>query len=333
MQGYAEIRAGLRQYFPLIHREGVRDVYRLPGKKLLVVVTDRQYIHGFGPFEVDGYGALINAFNVLAWTVVGARFQEDILFKGREIDEMLPEEFRNNRILQMRGTIVEELEMIPIRSVVRHLIFGDEYSAYRCGQLIGGNELPRKMREGTIIPDGPIWMTNDRTVDFRQAIIQYLEVPDASIKLFNAFQVFANKKGVMVADAQFNCGYTNESIDPVGQDTYHPHRVLVHAGGIFTPDSTSYISCNDYLDMLITRNSQGSISKGQAILEKWGAEWGLNDREYLNPENEEDRAIVRAKMPLSQDAIGEVNDSARKFFSMLSGMTVLAFQRDVLGIE
>src|SRR3989344_2636517 len=111
-------RAGvaLLRGLELLSRGKVRDTYLLPDGNLLVVSTD-----GISVFDfvlnalVAGKGIILNAINYF-WIQYLKDFGINTHFiaAGRDIDEYLPDHFKNDPYLQSRAIIVRRLKIVPI---------------------------------------------------------------------------------------------------------------------------------------------------------------------------------------------------------------------------
>jgi phosphoribosylaminoimidazole-succinocarboxamide synthase len=191
----------------------VRDLYRLPDERLLLVASDR-----------------ISAFDVVLPT--------DIPDKGRvltglsrywfgETATIVPNHLRSVTVddpfLRGRSMIVEAVDVIPFEAVVRGYLAGSGWKGYQATGEVCGIRLPAGLRESDRLPE-PIFTpatkaedgAHDENVSF-DAMAATVGGPlaervrAAALHLFRYASAIAAGAGILVADTKFEFGLRRET--------------------------------------------------------------------------------------------------------------------------
>ena len=186
----------------------VRDLYRLPDERLLLVASDR-----------------ISAFDVVLPT--------DIPDKGRvltglsrywfaETASIVPNHLRSVSVddpfLRGRSMIVEAVDVIPFEAVVRGYLAGSGWKGYQATGQVCGIRLPEGLRESDRLPE-PIFTpatkaedgAHDENVSFDVMAATVggplaEQVRAAALQLYRAASMVAAVAGILVADTKFEFG-------------------------------------------------------------------------------------------------------------------------------
>ncbi len=277
-----------------IHSGKVRTTWRLPEGKRLVVVSDRRSIFDFMlGFDVPGIREILHAFNVAnrifvidKMLALSAHHGTDVIAYGAAIDMHLPQELHEHAGLRKRALVARDLIMVPVESVVRSALTGSAYVSYiENDRYVCGHELPRGLRNGSMIPNGPIWTPttkahtgHDEPLDFREADEAYPGLQEFSLQIFRKLSEFARARGVLVLDKKDEFGTYCEHDDAEGENK------LCIADEVGTPDSSRFVSMAAYAKQFMRDGGALPPSRDKELLRSWGKEAGVPQRDPLNQE-------------------------------------------------
>jgi len=185
----------------------VRDIFRTPQDRLLMVTSDRISAYDWVlPTEIPDKGRILNSisqwwFNQLQ----GLAFNHTTTSK-------VPKSVAG------RAVVCEPLEMFPVECVVRGYLAGSGYSDYLATRKISGNGLPPGLKDGALLPK-PLFTPatkaplgehdvnityDDVIVDLGQEEAQELKRLSTAIYEYAADRV--SRKGLILADTKFEFG-------------------------------------------------------------------------------------------------------------------------------
>ncbi len=234
-------RGGVRA--PLVASGKVREIYELPGEKLLLVATDR--ISAFDvvlPQGIPGKGEVLSRLSA-HW------FERTRAVVPNAFVAVLEES--NARRLGVdadaaffgRSMVMRRAEPLPVECVVRGYLAGSGWSDYRRSGAVSGIELPRGLRHADRLFE-PVFtpstkaasghdeaMTLDqlqRAVGDRRAEVLRLR----SLALYRYGAERAAERGILLADTKFEFGLIDG--EPVVIDE------------VMTPDSSRFWPADRY---------------------------------------------------------------------------------------
>ncbi|MFZ5825796.1 MAG: phosphoribosylaminoimidazolesuccinocarboxamide synthase [Bacillota bacterium] len=222
---------GLRR----LHKGKVREVFELPGDRLLMVATDR--LSAFDvvfPQGIPGKGRVLTQMSVL-WFHATQRIVENHLITT-DISELgLP--FEALDVLQGRSMVVRRTKRIDVECVVRGYLAGSGWKEYQKDRSVCGIPLPEGLKLSSQLPE-PIFtpaLKNDVGHDENVSELKVRgllgdEITDfvknRSLELYTYAACKASEAGVILADTKFEFGRVGDDI------------ILIDE--IFTPDSSRY---------------------------------------------------------------------------------------------
>lgn len=228
-----------RTEFPslsLFRRGKVRDVYDM-GEALLIVATDR--ISAFDVImnePIPGKGAILTDLSLFWFEKTKHLVPNHIITAN--VDEF-PEACKPYADeLRGRSMLVKKTRPLPIECVVRGYLAGSGWKEYRQSGTVCGIALPSGLVESSKL-DEPIFTPStkaeeghDESISFEQAAAMCgeqlaHEARANSLRLYNAAAVYAESKGIILADTKFEFG-----VDENG--------VLILIDEALTPDSSRY---------------------------------------------------------------------------------------------
>jgi phosphoribosylaminoimidazole-succinocarboxamide synthase len=227
----------------LLHRGKVRDVYELPGDRLLMVASDR--LSAFDvvlPDPIPGKGEMLCQisnfwFDKTAHLVPNHLTHEDVaavLPAGTDV-----------ALYAKRSVVAKRLKPLPVEAIARGYLIGSGWKDYqRTGQLCG-IELPPGLRQAERLPE-PIFTPStkaaagqhDENVSF-QAVVAAIgaelaaQVRDATLAIYRFAADYAAERGIIIADTKFEFG-----LDARG--------VLHVMDEMLTPDSSRFWPADSY---------------------------------------------------------------------------------------
>jgi len=223
-------------------RGKVRDIYDL-GDKLLIVATDR--ISAFDVVMANGIpykGIILTQISRFWFDFLGDEVEHHLI-----TDEVadFPEPFcKYPEQLARRSMLVKKVEVLPIECVVRGYLAGSGWKEYLASGTVCGQELPAGLKQCQKLPEfifTPATKaergTHDENISFAQAcrVIgaeQAGYVRDRSIEIFKKAGLYAESKGIILADTKFEWGRIDGRI------------ILIDE--VLTPDSSRFWPADAY---------------------------------------------------------------------------------------
>ena len=231
---------------PLWRRGKVREVYDVPGDRLLIVASDRVSAFDVVMREpVPDKGRVLTQlaaywFGVLA-SVARSHFitadDDEIVAALPDLASVLPQ-------FSGRAMLVHRTAPIEFECVVRGYLAGSAWSEYRQSGTLAGESLPSGLRESErFVP--PLFSPATKAEHGHDENVPYermeraLGAPvaerlrDISLSLYAAGRDLAAPRGIIIADTKFEFG-----MDADGEP------VLIDE--IFTPDSSRFWPADGY---------------------------------------------------------------------------------------
>jgi len=238
--------APLREtHFPglKLHSRGkVRDVYDL-GDSLLIVATDR--ISAFDvvmPTPIPDKGRILTQLSDF-WL----RFLSDIVenhLLGTKVEDFPAACKPYAGQLQGRAMWVRKAEVLPVECIVRGYLVGSGWKDYQQTGHVCGIPLPSGMKEAEKLPS-PVFTpstkaakgAHDENIAFEEMAGKVGEdaasqVRDTSLKIYRKAAVYAQERGIILADTKFEFG------------TIDGRVILIDE--VLTPDSSRFWPADRY---------------------------------------------------------------------------------------
>lgn len=238
---------------PGLRRGKVRDVYDLPGDRLLLVATDR--ISAFDvvmPTPIPGKGKLLTALSTfwLRFAAESGIVRTHLI--STSVDDVPASAFRPGGTtrdnLEGRITIARRARVVPIECVARGYLEGSGWKEYQATRSVCGVPLPAGLRQCDRLPT-PIFTPatkedvgrHDENITFeRAAAIAGRAVMDrlreVTLSLYAAAGAHALARGVLIADTKFEFGLV-----PGGAGDE-----LILVDEALTPDSSRFWPADGY---------------------------------------------------------------------------------------
>jgi phosphoribosylaminoimidazole-succinocarboxamide synthase len=227
----------------LIHRGKVRDVYALPGNRLLMVATDR--LSAFDvvlPDPIPGKGEMLTQISNF-WFGKTAHIIPNHL-TGEDVASVLPAGV-DVALYAKRAVITKRLKPVPVEAIARGYIIGSGWKSYKATGDICGIKLPEGLSMAAKLPE-PIFTPStkaavgdhDENVSFDAVVALVGEdmanaVRKATLEIYAWAAAYAAERGVIIADTKFEFG-TDEN------------GVLHIMDEMLTPDSSRFWPADEY---------------------------------------------------------------------------------------
>lgn len=331
MQQSTDLQTLLRASLPPPRVGKVRDAYQLGrtesgGQLRLSRASKRRSIFDFPlGFEIPQQGEMLTAMDLFFRYRLDEEmpdYGDDLIASGSGMDQFLPLALRGIPELQKTAIVVEEQLPPNIESVVRYILTGTGYKAYARGESICGHRLPPGLRDGSVIPGGPIWTPTTKAEKGHDLALNYEEVntkkpgvQQASLELFNAIWKIADNAGYVEVDGKFEGSYVDEK-----------WRWCDERG---TTDSSRYVSKAAYQKQFVEEGGTLPSSKDKEILRKAGKKLGIDK---LDPLKDEDRQHVLS-LHFPPEVLDEMQAASNEIFEAFTGHTLKQFQKEVMDIR
>ena len=261
------------------YRGKVRDTYRTPDGRLVLVTTDR-----------------ISAFDHI--------LPRPIPFKGQVLNQLAAHFFRAthdiipNHVLSVPDpnvTVALACEPIPIEFVVRGYLAGHAWRVYRDGgRTLCGITLPEGLRQNSRLPQ-PIVTPATKAEEghdediARDEIIErglldaetFDRIATTALRLFERGTELAADRGLILVDTKYEFGFDRQ-------------RDVVLIDEVHTPDSSRYFYADGYEDLLAKDAPQRQLSK--EFVREWLMAQGFQGKEgQTMPDLPDDFRVLAAQ--------------------------------------
>ena len=189
----------------MFKRGKVRDVYELPGNRLLIVCTDR--VSAFDIVmrqEIPGKGEVLTQLSKFWFQFIEERAiikTHFIAASGREMT-------------------VKRVRIIPVEWIVRGYLAGSAWKKYQKGEWLGGL-LPKDLKEADKLPEPVVEYTtkaetgHDQDLNFEQLVSLVeeslaIDLIQKSAKIYSLASEYAETRGIIIADTKFEFGIDEE---------------------------------------------------------------------------------------------------------------------------
>jgi phosphoribosylaminoimidazole-succinocarboxamide synthase len=200
----------------LLHRGKVRDVYALPGDRLLIVATDR--LSAFDvvlPDPIPGKGEMLCQISNF-WFGKTAHLVPNHL-TGTPVGEVLPAGV-DPKPYEKRAVVVKRLKPVPIEAIARGYLIGSGWKDYRQTGTLCGIALPPGLQQAQQLPE-PIFTpstkapkgSHDENIGFDEVVDligaeRARQVRDATLAIYTFAAAYAAGRGIIIADTKFELG-------------------------------------------------------------------------------------------------------------------------------
>lgn len=227
----------------LLHRGKVRDVFALPGERLLMVASDR--LSAFDvvlPDPIPGKGELLCQMSNF-WFARSAHLIANHL-TGDSVASVLPAGV-DVALYAQRSVVVKRLKPLPVEAIARGYLVGSGWKDYQASGRVCGIELPAGLRQAERLAE-PIFTpsskaaigNHDENIGF-DAMVALIggalaeQVRATTLAIYRFAAAYAQQRGILIADTKLEFG-----LDGDGS--------LIVMDEMLTPDSSRFWPAQDY---------------------------------------------------------------------------------------
>lgn len=225
----------------LFNRGKVRDIYEMGNDHLIIITTDRTSVFDKTfPNSVPGKGVYLNRLSNFWFDFLDVCDHRVSMSEvpERELDDFLGMEEE----VQDRMMVVKKAEPFPVEVVLRAYLVGSGWKEYEQKGTVCGHPLPKGLKEGDMIPDGPILTPatkaeegeHDENISVKEAgeIVgaPWKVVVNMAFDIFNRAAKHCFLKGLILVDTKFEFGMVDGEVTLIDE--------------ALTPDSSRYWSAD-----------------------------------------------------------------------------------------
>ncbi len=282
--------------FVHLHRGKVRDLYRTPDGRLLMVASDRisAFDHVLDSVIPDK-GRILTAMSAWWFEQLAGIVPSHLLSVD---DPMIPAAWRG------RAMLCRPLEMLPVEAVARGYLTGSGLLDYQATDAVCGIPLPPGLVDGDRLPE-PIFTPatkaevgqHDENVSYDAVAAQVgaetaAELRELTLRVYGLAARLAAERGIILADTKFEFGR-----EP-GSDT------LVLGDEVLTPDSSRFWPADDW------QPGRPQPSFDKQFVRNW----------LLSPEAGWDRHGTEPPPPLPESVAAATRDRYVEAYERLTGL-------------
>ena len=228
---------------PLLHRGKVRDVYELPGNRLLMVASDR--LSAFDvvlPDPIPGKGEMLCQISNF-WFDKTAHLCPNHL-THQPVEPVLPAG-TDAVLYAKRSVVTQKLKPLPVEAIARGYLIGSGWKDYQATGAVCGIRLPAGLRQAERLPE-PIFTPStkaavgdhDENVGF-DVVVDKIgaelaeQVRAKTLEIYAFAADYARTRGILIADTKLEFGLDE-------------HGVLHVMDEMLTPDSSRFWPADTY---------------------------------------------------------------------------------------
>ena len=228
---------------PLRHRGKVRDVFELPGDKLLIVATDR--LSAFDvvlPDPIPGKGEMLCQISNFWFDRTRALMPNHLT--GVDVASVLPAGVDASRYAK-RAVVTKKLKPVPVEAIARGYLIGSGWKDYQRTGRVSGIALADGLRQAEQLPQ-PIFTPStkaavgdhDENVSFDKVVATIggalaERVRGATLAIYKWAAAYAAERGIIIADTKFEFGTDADG-------------TLYVMDEMLTPDSSRFWPAEEY---------------------------------------------------------------------------------------
>ena len=277
-----------------VHRGKVRDLYRLPDGRLLMVASDRISAFDFVlSSPIPDKGRILTAMTVWWFERLQSLVPNHLLAAE---DPAIPAPWRG------RALVCTPLRMVPVEAVARGYLTGSGLLDYQATGSVCGVPLPAGLVDGDRLPTPIFTPASKAAVGDHDENVSYDTVVETvgaataerlrtlTLAIYAAAVEIAAERGIILADTKFEFGH-----DAGGE--------LVLGDEVLTPDSSRFWPADDW------QPGRPQPSFDKQYVRNW----------LLSAASGWDRASGAAPPPLPPDVVAATRDRYVEAYERLTG--------------
>lgn len=227
----------------LLHRGKVRDVFELPGKRLLMVATDR--LSAFDvvlPDPIPGKGEMLCQISNF-WFGKTAHLVPNHLTHD-DVAGVLPPG-TDAALYARRSVVTKRLRPVPVEAIVRGYLIGSGWKDYQRTGAVCEIRLPPGLRQAEQLPQ-PIFTPSskaavgehDENISFDTMVAKVgaelaEQIRAATLQIYQYAAAYALERGIIIADTKLEFGLDDNGVLHVMDE-------------LLTPDSSRFWPADQY---------------------------------------------------------------------------------------
>ena len=230
---------------PLLHRGKVRDVYGLPGNRLLMVASDR--LSAFDvvlPDPIPGKGEMLCQISNF-WFGKTAHLCPNHL-THEPVASVLPAGVQA-ALYTKRSVVAKKLKALPVEAIARGYIIGSGWKDYQANGAICGIRLPTGLRQAEQLPE-PIFTPStkaavgdhDENVGF-DVVVDKIgaelaeQIRAKTLEIYAFAARYARERGIIIADTKLEFGLDENGVLHVMDEMLTPDSSRFWPADSYTP--------------------------------------------------------------------------------------------------
>ncbi|HEX7339369.1 MAG TPA: phosphoribosylaminoimidazolesuccinocarboxamide synthase [Rhodanobacteraceae bacterium] len=225
------------------YRGKVRDVFTLPGERLLIIASDR--LSAFDvilPDPIPGKGEMLTQISNF-WFDKTRHILPNHL-TGTPVADVLPDGV-DTALYAKRAVVTKKLKPVRVEAIARGYLIGSGWKDYRATGKVSGVELPAGLRQAEQLPE-PIFTpstkeatgTHDENISFDQMVASVggelaEQVRAATLAIYRFAAAYAAERGILIADTKLEFGTDEDG-------------TLYVMDEMLTPDSSRFWPADQY---------------------------------------------------------------------------------------
>ncbi len=229
---------------PFENRDSVRDIYKLPNDKQLIIHTDRAHVDGVKlPVPLPYRGVMINQISMYWMNRFTHLIGNNIVAHNVE---KFPVELQAHRLLLAnRSVVAQKLKPLPLHCRVFGNLIGEAWKEYQRTGLLGGRRGPKGLQEADLLErpylqlkvGGNLGSQVENAEKWAQRMLGmkiFSDVSDACLAIFGVARNYAAARGMIVPEAFFEFGLDSGKVYLVN-DVLSPLSATYWSAEDFTP--------------------------------------------------------------------------------------------------
>ena len=274
-----------------VHSGKVRDLYRLPDGRLLMVASDRISAYDFVlESTIPDKGEILTRMSLWWFDRLAG------LVPNHIVSTEVPDNVRG------RAVICESLEMFPVECVARGYLTGSGLIDYQRTGEVCGIALPAGLEDGSRLPS-PIFTPatkaalgdHDENVSYDDVVREVGEpvagtLRDLTLEVYRHAEDIARERGIILADTKFEFGAREDG-------------TVVLADEVLTPDSSRFWPADTW------QPGRPQSSYDKQVVRDW----------LTSPQSGWDRSSGEAPPPLPDEVVERTRSRYIEAFERLTG--------------
>ncbi|HEX5755355.1 MAG TPA: phosphoribosylaminoimidazolesuccinocarboxamide synthase [Arenimonas sp.] len=227
----------------LLHRGKVRDVYELPGNRLLMVASDR--LSAFDvvlPDPIPGKGEMLCQISNF-WFEKTAHLQPNHL-THEDVASVLPAGV-DAALYVRRAVVTKKLRPVPVEAIARGYLIGSGWKDYQRTGAVCGIRLADGLQQAEQLPEPIFTPSTKAAVGDHDENVSFDEIVDriggdlaeqiraATLSIYQFACAHAAERGILIADTKLEFGLDERGVLHVMDE-------------MLTPDSSRFWPADSY---------------------------------------------------------------------------------------